>query len=71
MAGIFQYVALMTVFAVASLLFVMAACSALRTHLFIWTVFSPKYLYVMAWSLAQHLCVNVVGVLAVVWIGSR
>ncbi|KAI5820013.1 alkaline-phosphatase-like protein [Pyronema omphalodes] len=29
---------------------VMVACTLLRSHLFIWTVFSPKYLYVMAWT---------------------
>ena len=54
-----QHLGLLTVFVAASLVFVMAACSALRTHLFIWTVFSPKYLYSMAWSLGQHLVVNV------------
>ncbi|KAJ5139103.1 Alkaline phosphatase-like alpha/beta/alpha [Penicillium bovifimosum] len=37
-----------------SLVSVMAACTALRTHLFIWTVFSPKYLYSMAWATAMH-----------------
>lgn len=54
-----QHLGLLTVFVAASLVFVMAACTALRTHLFIWTVFSPKYLYSMAWSLGQHLVVNV------------
>jgi ethanolaminephosphotransferase len=38
---------------------VMAACTLLRTHLFIWTVFSPKYLYAMAWAVGWHLLVNV------------
>lgn len=54
-----RHVTLLTVFAAASVAFVMAACAALRTHLFIWTVFSPKYLYCVAWSLGQHLLVNV------------
>lgn len=54
------HVTLLTTFTAASLFFVMLACTVLRTHLFIWTVFSPKYLYSMAWSLGQHLCVNVV-----------
>jgi ethanolaminephosphotransferase len=54
-----QHVALLTLFVTASLGFVMVACTALRTHLFIWTVFSPKYLYSMAWSLGQHLVINV------------
>ncbi|KAK5166197.1 major facilitator superfamily transporter protein [Saxophila tyrrhenica] len=55
----FVYVASMTAFVATSLLAVMAACTALRTHLFIWTVFSPKYLYALAWSLGWHLVVNV------------
>lgn len=50
---------LLTVFTTGSITFIMAACTALRTHLFIWTVFSPKYLYCMAWSLGQHLLINV------------
>lgn len=54
-----RHVTLLTVFATASVASVMAACTALRTHLFIWTVFSPKYLYCVAWSLGQHLVVNV------------
>lgn len=54
------HLTLLTTFTAASLFFVMLACTVLRTHLFIWTVFSPKYLYSMAWSLGQHLCVNVV-----------
>jgi ethanolaminephosphotransferase len=40
------------------LMFVMAACTALRTHLFIWTVFSPKYLYILAWTILNHLLIN-------------
>ncbi|KAG6001784.1 hypothetical protein E4U21_003801 [Claviceps maximensis] len=50
---------LLTFFTTASTASVMAACAALRTHLFIWTVFSPKYLYCAAWSLAQHLAINI------------
>lgn len=38
---------------------VMVACTALRQHLFIWTVFSPKFLFAMAWGLAWHLGVTV------------
>jgi ethanolaminephosphotransferase len=53
-----QHASLMTLYVAASLGFVMAACSALRTHLFIWTVFSPKYLYSMAWTLGHHLVIN-------------
>ncbi|KAH7308203.1 alkaline-phosphatase-like protein [Stachybotrys elegans] len=54
-----HHLALLTLFTTLSVAFVMAACTALRTHLFIWTVFSPKYLYCMAWSLGQHLMINV------------
>ncbi|KAG6042201.1 hypothetical protein E4U41_003947 [Claviceps citrina] len=53
------HLVLLTFFATTSVASVMAACAALRTHLFIWTVFSPKYLYCAAWSLAQHLAVNI------------
>jgi len=48
------YFSLATLFTSFSLLAVMIACTLLRTHLFIWTVFSPKYLYSMAWSVAHH-----------------
>ena len=53
------YVASMTSFTACGLIAVMAACTALRTHLFIWTVFSPKYLYSMAWSIGWHLVINI------------
>ena len=55
----FTHITLLTLFTSASLLAVMVACTVLRTHLFIWTVFSPKYLYAMAWSLAFHLIISV------------
>ena len=54
-----EHLATLTVFVCAGLVAVMAACTVLRTHLFIWTVFSPKYLYAMAWSLGWHFVVNV------------
>ncbi|OQD60587.1 hypothetical protein PENPOL_c022G09381 [Penicillium polonicum] len=53
--------ALLTFYVAMSLVSVMAACTALRTHLFIWTVFSPKYLYSMAWATANHVAVNLLG----------
>lgn len=66
-----QHASLLTLYTAASLGSVMAACTALRTHLFIWTVFSPKYLYSMAWSLGQHLGVNIgIGGL-LYWLGRR
>ncbi|KAK2024357.1 GPI ethanolamine phosphate transferase [Colletotrichum zoysiae] len=55
-----RHVGHMTLFTACSVAFVMIACEALRTHLFVWTVFSPKYLYCMAWSIGQHLSINVV-----------
>ncbi len=59
-SAITHQVALHSAFTCVSLVFVMAACTALRAHLFIWSVFSPKYLYAIAWSVGQHLLVNVV-----------
>lgn len=66
----FRHLTLLTIYAASSLLFVMLACTILRTHLFIWTVFSPKYLYTMAWSLGQHLAINVIFGSLVFWMGS-
>ncbi|KAI9147943.1 GPI ethanolamine phosphate transferase [Paramyrothecium foliicola] len=66
-----HHICLLTVFATASVAFVMAACTALRTHLFIWTVFSPKYLYCMAWGMAQHLIVNIGLGGVLFWLGTR
>lgn len=51
------YTTATTAFTAASLIAIMAACTLLRTHLFIWTVFSPKYLYAMAWAVGWHLVV--------------
>ncbi|KAL4998988.1 alkaline-phosphatase-like protein [Aspergillus recurvatus] len=47
-------IALLTFHAASTLTSVMTACTALRTHLFIWTVFSPKYLYTMSWAIIHH-----------------
>lgn len=53
------HIAFLTLFVTSSLLATMVACTALRAHLFIWTVFSPKFLYSIAWSVAHHLVINV------------
>ncbi|KAL9625007.1 MAG: hypothetical protein Q9160_000736 [Pyrenula sp. 1 TL-2023] len=45
---------LATLFAATSATAVMAACYALREHLFVWTVFSPKYLFAGAWVVGFH-----------------
>ncbi|RDW89321.1 GPI ethanolamine phosphate transferas-like protein 2 [Coleophoma cylindrospora] len=68
---LFQYIAVHTMFVACSLLFVMVACTMLRTHLFIWTVFSPKYLYSMAWSLGQHLLINIGLTSLLHWLGGK
>jgi ethanolaminephosphotransferase len=54
----FEHATVLTLFTSTSLLAVMVACTVLRTHLFIWTVFSPKYLYAMSWTMAYHLIVS-------------
>lgn len=54
-----EHITVLTIFVASSLLAVMVACTALRTHLFIWTVFSPKYLYAMAWSVGWHWGVSI------------
>lgn len=61
-----EHISVMSIFISASLLAVMVACTMLRTHLFIWTVFSPKYLYAMAWAVAWHLIVNI-GIGGLLW----
>lgn len=52
------HICLLTFHAATTLTSVMAACTALRTHLFIWTVFSPKYLYTISWAIIHHFAVN-------------
>ncbi|KAI0023171.1 GPI ethanolamine phosphate transferase [Xylariomycetidae sp. FL0641] len=69
--GFRLHVAMLTTFVATALVFTMVACTALRTHLFIWTVFSPKFLYSMAWSLGQHLVINVGLGGFLYWLGSR
>jgi ethanolaminephosphotransferase len=66
-----DHLKLMTLFVTASIVGVMVACTMLRTHLFIWTVFSPKYLYSMAWVFGQHLLVNAGLGSFLFWLGSR
>lgn len=54
-----EHITLLTFHAAASVMSVMAACTILRSHLFIWTVFSPKYLYTMAWAVINHMGINI------------
>ena len=65
-----QYLSITTTFVCCSVLAVMLACITLRTHLFIWTVFSPKYLFSMAWSWGHHLCINIAFGSLMYWAGS-
>ncbi|KAL8726931.1 MAG: hypothetical protein Q9166_006388, partial [cf. Caloplaca sp. 2 TL-2023] len=67
--GLRHFQLLSTYFYADAILFVMLACTLLRTHLFVWTVFSPKYLYTLAWSLGQHLCINIAAVELYIWLG--
>ncbi|KAJ5313798.1 Aminoacyl-tRNA synthetase class Ic [Penicillium atrosanguineum] len=59
--GVHSPAALSTFHIAATLVSVMAACTALRAHLFIWTVFSPKYLYTIAWATGNHVAINLLG----------
>lgn len=45
-------------FRIVTMLFIMVACVMLRTHLFIWTVFSPKFLFAVSWCILQHVVVD-------------
>lgn len=66
-----KYISLTTLWTITGVTAVMAACVAMRTHLFVWTVFSPKFLYEVAWSVGVHLGVNVGLVSLLFWLGSR
>jgi len=48
------FLTITTSFTAITLAATMAACTLLRTHLFIWTVFSPKFLYAVAWAVGWH-----------------
>ena len=54
-----KHVCILTVFISASTLTVMVACTVFRSHLFIWTVFSPKYLFSIAWTIGHHIFVDI------------
>jgi ethanolaminephosphotransferase len=53
-----QHNTLLTSFVASATLSTMLACTALRTHLFVWTVFSPKFLYAVGWLVGWHFLVN-------------
>ncbi|KAK9460790.1 alkaline-phosphatase-like protein [Lipomyces oligophaga] len=56
-----NYLTVIHAFSSVSLLSVMVACTVLRTHLFIWTVFSPKLLYTAAWFVLQQGAIDTLG----------
>ncbi|KAK6349787.1 major facilitator superfamily transporter protein, variant 2 [Orbilia brochopaga] len=53
-----RYAEIMSTFRAVAMVAVMGACMVLRMHLFVWTVFSPKYLFAMAWTGAHHLIID-------------
>lgn len=55
-----EHISLLTLFMAIGCTGVMGACLVLRTHLFVWTVFSPKFLYAAAWFVGWHLGVNLI-----------
>lgn len=65
-----RHLAWCTAFVTTHLFFVMLACTILRSHLFVWTVFSPRYLYSIAWSVGQHLFINVTLAGLIFWLGT-
>ncbi|KAK9469340.1 alkaline-phosphatase-like protein [Lipomyces arxii] len=66
-----QYFSVFQAYHTVSLLAVMAACTFFKTHLFIWTVFSPKLLYALAWFIAQNVTVDAVSCLCTLWIAEN
>ncbi|KAF1998894.1 GPI ethanolamine phosphate transferas-like protein 2 [Amniculicola lignicola CBS 123094] len=64
-----RHVTLLTAFVGSALVAVMGACLVLRTHLFIWTVFSPKFLFAVAWGVAWHWGVSLGLGAGVWWVG--
>ncbi|KAF3920480.1 hypothetical protein ABW20_dc0106552 [Dactylellina cionopaga] len=59
-----KYAEVMSMFRAVAMVAVMGACMILRTHLFVWTVFSPKYLFAMTWTVVHHIVVDL-GIAAV------
>ncbi|KAI9490469.1 alkaline-phosphatase-like protein [Zychaea mexicana] len=57
--GWWEYVTTQSAMFGAFLAILSVAVTLLREHLFIWTVFSPKYLYQMAWTCLFHWCIQV------------
>ena len=56
--GYVDWIAWSTFFHAIGMVFLVGACIILRTHLFIWTVFSPKFLFQAAWIGLAHIVVE-------------
>lgn len=54
-----NHISLLTLWMSMETIAVMISCTVLRTHLFVWTVFSPKFLYMTAWLLGWHIMCNI------------
>lgn len=55
----FSYIMTQTILFSVVMTTLSISVTVLREHLFIWTVFSPKYLYQIAWNLLFHWIVQV------------
>ncbi|KAF3925030.1 hypothetical protein AA313_de0204784 [Arthrobotrys entomopaga] len=65
-----KYAEVMSTFRAVAMVAVMGACMVLRMHLFVWTVFSPKYLFAMVWTGVHHICIDLVVAGVVHFIGA-
>lgn len=54
------YAFLTSTFYALALLTLSLSVTILRNHIFIWTVFSPKYLYQISWTVLAHWSVGIV-----------
>ncbi|KAK6354180.1 major facilitator superfamily transporter protein [Orbilia blumenaviensis] len=53
-----KFAEMTSTFRAVAMVAVMGACMVLRMHLFVWTVFSPKYLFAMTWTGVHHIIVD-------------
>jgi len=67
--GYLDWMAWSTLFHGIGMAFLVGACIVLRTHLFIWTVFSPKFLFQAVWMGLAHVVIE--GIIGVIVVGAR
>ncbi|KAK6541741.1 major facilitator superfamily transporter protein [Orbilia ellipsospora] len=65
-----KYAEVMSTFRAVAMVAVMGACMVLRMHLFVWTVFSPKYLFAMVWTGVHHIFIDLLVAGVVHFIGT-